>query len=117
MKIVIPLKLSNWNDIINANRINKYVGASQKKKEMQDIGYFIRNMKPITKYPIKITFTWHVSNLRKDIDNMSVKSILDCMQELGKLENDNIKHINSICHYAVKDKIDFVEMEIEDNLN
>lgn len=117
MKIVIPLKLSNWNDIINANRINKYVGASQKKKEMQDIGYFIRHMKPITKYPIKITFIWHVSNLRKDIDNMSTKNILDCMQELGKLENDNIKHINSICHYAVKDKEDFVEMEIEDNLD
>lgn len=114
MKITIPLKLSNWNDIINANRINKYVGASQKKKEMQDISYFIRNMKPITKYPIKITFTWHVSNLRKDIDNMSTKSILDCMQELGKLENDNIKHINSICHYAVKDSEEFVEMEIID---
>ena len=67
MKIVIPLKLSNWNDIINANRINKYVGASQKKKEMQ---------------------------------------------ELGKLENDNIKHITEITHKAVKDSEEFAEMEI-----
>ena len=115
MKIVIPLKLSNWNDIINANRINKYVGASQKKKEMQDIGYFIRNMKPITEYPIKIAFTWHVTNQRKDLDNMSTKSILDCMQELGKLENDNIKHINQITHIAVKDTTEYVEMEIDNN--
>ena len=27
----------------------------------------------------------------------------------------NIKHINCICHYAVKDKDDFVEMEIDNN--
>ena len=116
MNIKIPLKLSNWNDIINANRINKYVGASLKKKEMREISYFIRSMPKIDKYPIKLIFTWHTTNFRKDIDNMSVKSILDCMQELGKLENDNIKHINSICHYAVKDKEDFVEMEIEYNV-
>ena len=115
MKIVIPLKLNNWNDIINANRINKYVGASQKKKEMRDIGFFIRNMIPITKYPIKISFTWHVTNQRKDLDNMSIKAILDCMQELGILENDNIKHINQITHIAVKDTTEYVEMEIDNN--
>ena len=112
MKIVIPLKLSNWNDIINANRINKYVGSSQKKKEMKDIAYFIRQMPKIEKYPIRIDFTWHIKNSRSDLDNKSVKAILDCMQTLEKLENDNINHINEIRYKSVKDKTDFVEMEI-----
>ena len=112
MKIKIPLKLENWNDIINSNRINKYVGANQKKKEMKDISWFIRQIQPITKYPIKLVFTWHITNLRKDLDNMSIKSTLDCMQELGILENDNIKHINQITHIAVKDESEYVEMEI-----
>ena len=117
MKIVIPLKLSNWNDIINANRINKYIGASQKKKEMKDISYFIRNIPKITNYPIKISFIWHVKNMASDLDNKSVKAILDCMQNLGKLENDNIKHINKITYIAIKDETEYVEMEIEYNGN
>lgn len=112
MKIKIPLKLENWNDIINSNRINKYVGANHKKKEMKDISWFVKQIPPITKYPIKLVFTWHVTNLRKDLDNMSIKSILDCMQELNILENDNIKHINQITHIAVKDESEYVEMEI-----
>jgi hypothetical protein len=36
------------------------------------------------------------------------------MQNLGILENDNIKHINEITHKAVKDDTEFVEMEIID---
>ena len=115
MKIIIPMKLDNWNDIINSNRTNKFIGASRKKKEMKDISYFIRSMPKIEKYPIKIKFIWHVKNQRKDLDNMSVKSILDCMQNLGKLENDNITHINEIIHTTIKDKEEFVEVEIENN--
>ena len=69
------LKLHNWNDIINANRINKYIGASQKKKEMEDISWFIKKIPPIKKYPIQLVFTWHVKDLRSDLDNKSTKSI------------------------------------------
>lgn len=113
--IRIPLKLSNWNDIINANRINKFVGAKLKKKEMGDISYFVRNMPKIEQYPIKITFIWHITNTRSDLDNKSVKAILDCMQNLGKIENDNIAHINEITHKAIKDKTEYIEMIIENN--
>lgn len=113
--IRIPLKLSNWNDIINANRINKFVGAKLKKKEMGDISYFIRDMPKIEKYPIKITFIWHITNTRMDLDNKCVKAILDCMQNLGKIENDNIAHINEIRHIATKDKTEYIEIEIENN--
>lgn len=112
MKVTIPLKLANWNDIISQCRTNKYYANTHKKAEMKDISWFVRNIPPITKYPIKMVFTWHIKNSRSDLDNKSVKSILDCMQNLGILENDNIKHIDTITHKAVKDDTEFVEMEI-----
>lgn len=112
MKVTIPLKLANWNDIISQCRTNKYYANTHKKAEMKDISWFVRNIPPITKYPIKMVFTWHIKNSRSDLDNKSVKAILDCMQNLGILENDNIKHITAITHKAVKDSEEFVEMEI-----
>lgn len=115
MKIIMPLKLNNWNDIIAQCRANKYYANTHKKQEMKDIGWFVREIPPITKYPVKMRFIWHIKNVRSDLDNKSVKSILDCMQNLGILENDNIKHINQITHIAVKDTTEYVEMEIEDN--
>lgn len=114
MKCNIMLKLSNWNDTINLCRTNKYGANSHKKQEMKDISWFIRQIPPIKKYPIEITFKWHIKNSRADLDNKSVKSILDCMQNLGILENDNIKHITAIHHYAVLDKEEYVEMEVNE---
>lgn len=111
MKIKIPLKLLNWNDIISQCRTNKYYANTHKKQEMKDISWFIRKIPPITKYPVKMAFVWHMRG-NADLDNKSVKSILDCMQNLGILENDNIKHIKEIHHYAVVDKEEYVEMEI-----
>ena len=108
----IELKLDNWNDTINHCRYNKYSANLIKQKEMQQIAYFLKDMKPITEYPIQIVFTWHIKNIRSDLDNKSVKSILDCMQKLGIIENDNIKYINKITHIAIKDSCDYVEVDI-----
>lgn len=110
----LPIKLHNWNEIINANRRNKYLGASLKKKEMEVIEKYIPNGK-ITKYPIKITCIWHIKNSQADLDNKCIKSILDQMQKSGILENDNIKHINEITYKAVKDKEEYVEIYYENN--
>lgn len=117
MKVVIPMKLDNWNDTIKRCRANKYGANSHKKAEMKDISWFVRQIPRINKYPVKMAFKWHIKNSGSDLDNKSIKSILDCMQNLGILENDNIKHINQITHTAVKDTEDFVEMEIEYNGN
>jgi Holliday junction resolvase RusA-like endonuclease len=112
MKIIIDLKLDNWNDTITHNRTNRYVGASRKKKEMQMIKYFLIGKPKITEYPIKLNCIWHVKNINSDLDNKSLKSVLDAMQEIGMLENDNIKHINEINYKAIKDKKDYLELEI-----
>ena len=115
MKITIPMKLDNWNDTIGHCRGNKYGANTHKKAEMRAISLYLNKMPIIDKYPVRMTFTWHIRNVRSDLDNKSVKNILDCMQKLGKLENDNIKHINEIKYVALKDIKDYVEIEIEYN--
>jgi len=112
MKILIDYKLNNWNEIIGHNRANKYIGASKKKKEMEVIKYFLIGKPKITKYPIKLNCIWHIKNINSDLDNKSLKSVLDTMQEIGILENDNMKHINEIAYKAVKDNKDYLELEI-----
>lgn len=115
MKAIIPMKLSNWNDIIKQCRGNKYGANSHKKAEMRAISYCLNKIPKIEKYPVRISFRWHIKSVVSDLDNKSVKSILDCMQKMGKLENDNIKYINEINYVAIKDDKDYVEMEIEYN--
>lgn len=112
MKIKIDYKLDNWNETIARCRGNKYGANSRKKKEMGIIRYFLLGIKPIKNYPIQLNCTWHVSNVGSDLDNKSLKAVLDCMQKMGILENDNIKHIPVINHKAVKDSDDFLEIEI-----
>ena len=114
MKIVIDCKLDNWNDTININRRNKFMGAKRKKVEMGYIRYFLIGLPKIKKYPIRLICKWHVKNMNSDLDNKSLKAVLDEMQEIGILENDNISHINEITHKAIKDTRDYLEMEIEE---
>lgn len=114
-KITIYLKLDNWNDTIKRCRGNKYSANSHKKAEMKQLSFFLNKISKIDKYPVKMTFKWHIKSSNSDLDNKSIKSILDAMQNIGKLENDNIKHINEIKYIAIPDKREFVEMEIEYN--
>ena len=114
MKITIDYKLSNWNETINANRKNKYMGASLKKKEMSIIKMFLIGKPKITKYPIKLNCIWYVKNMNSDLDNKSLKSVLDAMQEVGILENDNCKHITEINHKVIKANRDYLEIESEE---
>jgi len=115
IKIVFDYKFANWNEIINANRTNFIIGASQKKKEMEIAKKFLIGKPKIRHYPIKINCTWYVKNLNSDLDNKSLKCILDAMQQIGMLENDNIKHIIEINHKTVKSDRDYLEMEIIEN--
>lgn len=113
MEIRIDYKLDNWNETINKSRRNVYLANNTKKKEMKIIEGFLYGIEPIKKYPIKINCEWHVKNINSDLDNKSLKSVLDAMQKVGILENDNIKHIQEINHRAIKDTRDYLKMEIE----
>lgn len=112
MKIVIDTKLQTWNEIINQNRRNKYMANKIKQDEMSIIAYYLLGVPKIEKYPIKIICKWHVKNTNSDLDNKSIKAVLDIMQKMEILENDNIKHITGIEYKAIKDDKDYLEMEI-----
>lgn len=111
MKVIIPMKIYNWNDIIKQCRGNKYGANTHKKAEMRAISYYLDKIPKIDKYPVKMVFKWHLRG-NADLDNCSEKNVLDCLQHIGKLENDNVKHINEIHHIGIIDNKDYVELEI-----
>lgn len=113
MKFIIKKKLDNWNNIIGHNRANRFYANKKKQEEMEEISKFLPKEK-IKKYPIKLKLKWHIKSKVSDLDNKSTKSLLDCMQKEGLIENDNIKYIDEIYHIAIPDKEDYVEVEIEE---
>lgn len=114
MKLIIDCKLDNWNDTIYKCRTNYRYANAQKQKEMEIIEHFIKEqkLKPIEKYPIKLNCIWHVKYFRSDLDNKSLKSVLDQLQKSNILKNDNLKHINEINHKVLKDTHDYLELEM-----
>ena len=86
-----------------------------KQNEMKTIAYYLRDIPKIKQYPIKLICRWHIKNSCSDLDNKSIKSVLDIMQKMGILENDNIKHITKIEYEAIKDEREYLEMEIIEN--
>jgi len=116
LKFTIKKKLHNWNDIIGHNRANRFFANKKKQEEMEEISKYI-NIPSIEKYPVKMVFKWHIKSKISDLDNKSVKSILDEMQRLNVLKNDNTKYINEITYIAIPDKEDYVEVEILNNGN
>lgn len=93
---LIPERLPGLNEVINANRRNRYVGAGLKKKTDELISWHIRaamaagNLRPV-RFPCRISFTWEECTARRDCDNIAFakKFILDALQECGILPNDN----------------------------
>lgn len=112
MKIVIKHKFDNWNDTIYKCRTNYRYANAQKQKEMKIVKEALKEIEPITDYPVKIACLWHVKSLRGDLDNKSLKSVLDQMQKSNILANDNMKYVREINHKIIKDNEEFLEMEV-----
>ena len=108
MKFVIPGRLPGLNEIIGANRGNRYAGASQKKKETRRCAFeIIRQCSGKFVTPIGISFTWIEDSYKRDPDNICAgqKFILDALVECGRLENDTRKYVKEIRHhFAMPDK-------------
>jgi len=112
MKLYLDYDFANLNKIIDVSRTNVYAANNLKKKEMDIVRYYTIGQKPIEKYPIKITFTWHFEAKRRDLDNCVPKNILDSLVSLGILKNDNLNCIREILHKSVIDGKNGVEIEI-----
>lgn len=92
----IDYDFPNWNKYIEAERSNKYIASSMKKKEKEIIKLLCRNWKPIEKYPVTIKITKYVKTKNTDVDNIRIKGLIDGLVEIGVLKNDNLNYIKEI---------------------
>ena len=110
-KIVINGQLTTLNQYINAERRNRYIAGSIKKKETKRcadsaLQYLEDNPDVKIEFPANIHIKWYRENKRSDPDNIAfaIKFIFDGLMEAGLLENDNWVNIKRIEHDFEIDK-------------
>ena len=120
-KIVIPLKgIPSLNEHDNANRSNRFGGASMKKKATNLCATYVKKAMnegfKLGKQPTDFEFTWYLKNKRKDKDNVAFakKYIFDGMVDAGLIENDGWKQIGNWKEKFDVDK-EFERVEIKVN--
>ena len=116
MKYTILGRLSGLNEYVNANRHNRYKGASMKKEAENLISAYLT---PVVcfKGPVHIQFDWYEKNKQRDKDNIASakKFIFDALVKKGILDGDGWKHIEYFTDsFAVDPKNPRVEVVIED---
>ena len=119
MHFVIQQRLPSMNDVIAANRVNKYNGAKLKRETEELICQYINvarykgQIKPVD-YPVILDIKWHERTKKRDCDNIhsGVKYILDAMQKTGIIKNDSRRYVKQIFHTVIDDERDYVEVLI-----
>jgi Holliday junction resolvase RusA-like endonuclease len=119
VKFVIQGRLPGLNEIVNANRGNRYAGAGQKKKETRRCALeIIRQTTGRIAGPFAIRVTWIERDLRRDPDNVcaGIKFIADALVEVGRIPNDTREFVREIRHvFELPDKKNpRIEVEITD---
>ena len=118
-KFSIDQRLPGLNELIHANRTNKYVGAKLKRETEEIISYYIMNavnngnLKPIQGACI-INFDWCEKTKKRDVDNIqsSQKFILDALQKTGILVNDSQKYVQQTYPRVLHTDSDYVIVTI-----
>lgn len=105
------------NDLITANRRNRYAGAKLKKDTQEAILYVLRpQAKRSFTEKVSVQVLFYEPDKRRDEDNVlsGMKFIFDAMQEVGIIENDNPSHLH-IAHAEVfvDRKNPRIEVEVE----
>lgn len=121
MYFKIEQRLPSMNELIAANRQNRYKGAKMKRETEEVIGQYIRiarlrgTIKPVSE-PVEVYIEWHEKTKKRDADNVqsAQKFILDALQKQGILINDNRRYVKQIYHKIVDDTEDFVEVTLKE---
>lgn len=96
-KLIIPGTLSSLNKYIEAERANRYKGASLKRTNEKSIAVAIKQcLKGIEiKKPVEMHYLWIVPNKKTDRDNVAFakKFVQDALVQCGVLKDDGWKHI------------------------
>lgn len=98
MKLVIPGRLPCMNDLIAANRLNKYAGAGVKKKTQRQIILILQPQVQGQRFTekVNIRIEYYEKDMRRDEDNVmsAAKFILDAMQDIELILNDSRKYVH-----------------------
>jgi len=117
MLFMIPGKLPNLNDYVNACRTNRYAGASMKKVQEQYITQYIPHWAPYHE-AVMIEFDFYEPDERRDIDNIAAtghKFVLDSLVAKGVLLNDNQKCVKAlVSRFHVDKKNPRIEVRIRE---
>ena len=119
MKFVIDQRLPGMNELISANRTNKYRGSKLKKDTDEMISLYILNavnngkLKPI-QGACTISFDWCERTKKRDVDNIqsSQKFVLDALQKTGIIPNDSQRYVQQTFHRVLHTESDYVIVEI-----
>lgn len=112
MKIKIDYKFESLNNYINKCRTNYHLANNIKQKETQLSALYFSKIPKIDKYPIQLTFYWHMKSKIADLDGRFPKNIIDGLVRAKRIPDDNVKYINKITHIYIEDKKDYLELEI-----
>ena len=118
-KFIIDQRVPGMNELINANRTNKYVGAKMKKETEEMISFYIYNavnnglLKPIQDACI-VNITWCERTKKRDSDNIQSgqKFILDALQKTNIIPNDSQRYVKWTYPYLQHTDHDYVIVEI-----
>lgn len=113
-------RLPSLNDYIDACRSHWSNGARFKQQIEEGIMWDIkaakgRGLLQSATGPVHISFEWHESDQRRDLDNIysAKKYILDAMQRAGIIVNDNRRYVKGLTDTIVDDTRDFVRVTIQ----
>lgn len=98
MRFIIPGRLPCMNDLIAANRLNKYAGAGVKKKTQRQIILILQPQVQGQRFTekVNIRIEYYEKDMRRDEDNVmsAAKFILDAMQDMDIILNDSRKYVH-----------------------
>ncbi|MBC8488490.1 MAG: Holliday junction resolvase [Bacteroidetes bacterium] len=96
--LTIPIELPDFNSLIKSSKSHWSKYAEIKKGYDSIVSSFaMRELKPITKYPIDITCNWYCKDDKKDKDNISAgkKFILDGLKLANIIPDDTWQYIGN----------------------
>lgn len=119
-KLIVPGRLPGLNNLIEAERRNKYAGAKMKRDAEAVVRFAIRKQfrgfKP--KPPVILRYRFFEPDRRRDKDNISGfahKVIQDALVREGILKNDGWAYVEGFSDaFEVDSKHPRIELEVEE---
>ena len=107
--LIIPGRLDNLNDLISAERRNRYAGGKMKGQNQQIVTVAIRKCLRGVKIntPVHMEYLWVEKDRKRDKDNISSfgrKVIQDALTCTGVLKNDGWAQIEGFSDAFAVDK-------------